>query len=204
MRWPYDQNLRSRASPADERVVARHRAVRHDPHDLAEARRQLLRGVTVVEAVALRDEEHPIVGEDETGAEMVRAPDLGLLPVDHVHVFEAPLAQSSPGHSRAGRVALPGFCIRKIHEAVVGKGRVERDIEQATLATGQHLRHASEWRGDAAILADAAEPPRPFGHEQTPVREEHQRPGMLEALRQSLDMDGARHGRRRRRARRLR
>ena len=134
---------------------------------------------------------------------MVRPPDLGLLPVDHLDVLEAVLAQASPGHCRTGQVPLARFGIRQIHEAVVGKGRVERDIEQAALATGLDLWHAREGRGDAAIWVDAAEPPRSFGHEQTPVREKGQGPGMLETLRQGLDMDGARHGRWRRRTRRL-
>ncbi len=65
-------DLRPRTRPADERVVAWHGAVGQEPHDLAEAGRQILRCVAVVETVALRDEERAITPEDETGAKMVR------------------------------------------------------------------------------------------------------------------------------------
>jgi hypothetical protein len=34
---------------------------------------------------------------------MVRAPDIGPLPVEHVHGVEAPLAQASPHYRYAGR-----------------------------------------------------------------------------------------------------
>ena len=57
------------AGTAEERVVGGHRAVRTDPHDLAEPDRQVLRPVAVREPVPLGDE--GLVGKDEPGPEMV-------------------------------------------------------------------------------------------------------------------------------------
>ena len=85
-------DLRPHAFPADEGVVARHRAVRINPDDLAEAGRQVLRLVTVVEAFAQRDEQSAVAGEDEARPEVVRALHLRLLLIDHLDVIEAALA----------------------------------------------------------------------------------------------------------------
>jgi hypothetical protein len=53
--------------------VARHRAVRINPDDLAEAGRQVLRLVAVVEAFAMRDEQSAVASEDEGRLEVARA-----------------------------------------------------------------------------------------------------------------------------------
>jgi hypothetical protein len=85
----------------------------------------------------------------------------------------------------------PGFGIGEIDETVLGKLRVQCDIEQTSLSARLDGRHVGEWLGEATVLVDTAEPPGTLGDEQAPIGEEHQSPGMLEPTGDGLDAESA-------------
>src|SRR6185436_10245795 len=91
-------DLGPRACAPDERIVFRNRAVRIDPHDLAERVAEVLRVLAVRVPVAERDEEGAVETEDETGAPVIVARDLGFLTPDHLRALEAALAESTARH----------------------------------------------------------------------------------------------------------
>ena len=200
---PVRPDLGPRVGAADEGVVARHRAVRIDPHDLAEPHREILRLLAIGEAVALRDEQGAVAAEDETGPEVIPAVHLRLLLVDHADVLEASLAEPPARHGRSGDAAGSRLRVGEVDRAVLGKAGVDRDVEQAALAPRRHVRHAGDGVGHAAVSLDVAQPPRTLGHEHAAVRQERQPPGMLEPSGDGFGPDDAVGRRWRRRARRL-
>ena len=171
-------DLRPRPVAADEWIVARDRAVRVDPHDLADRRRQVLHPFAGV-AVTERDEQRPIGTEHQPRAPVDAGPHLRLLAPDHPRVLEAGLAEPAARHRRAGP-ARAGLGERQVDQAVLGEARAERDVEEASLADRMDGRHASERRRQCAVASDQPEPARPLGDQQAPVGQERESPGMLE------------------------
>ena len=195
---PVGPYLGSGVRSAEERVVARHRAVRIDPHDLAHAGREILCSVAIGEPIALRDEQGAVAGEDETGAEVVSSVHLRLLLVDHADVLQASGAESPPRDRGSGGAAGPRLRVGEVDPAVLGEAGIDHHVEQAALASRRHLRHAPEGIGQSTVSSDAAEPPAALGHEHAAVGQEGQPPRMVEPPRDRLGTDDAVDGRRRR------
>ncbi len=183
---PVRPDLGKRVGAADERIVARHRAVGIDAHDLPLPLREILRAVAVGEAIALRDQQGAIVREHETRAEVPAAAHLRLLPVDHLHVLEPIVGESGAGHRGAGIAALSRLGKGQVDEPVFREARIERDVEQSALPAGEHLRHSPQWRRERPVARHDAKAPQPLGHEQPSVGEEGKRPRMLKSRRDRL------------------
>src|SRR5690606_36111861 len=116
------------APPLRERVVARHRAVVLEAHDLAEIRLKVLRRVELL-ALAGADPEMAVAERDAV-AVMPVARDFRHLAPDHVEILEQAAAglvehEPRPRDGRAARAAFAGLRITHVYEPVLRIGRVQ-------------------------------------------------------------------------------
>src|SRR5688572_18635274 len=101
----------ARSAFAHKGVVLRNRPVAIDAHDLAEIRREVLRGIEA-HAVARGDEERPVTPEDKPVTEMPACDGFRLLPPDHAYIAE-PVAVER----RARNGPTPQPCVLQIEVA---------------------------------------------------------------------------------------
>jgi len=100
---------------------------------------------------------------------MVPARHLRLLAIDHLHVLEAPVAESAPRDRRPGVVAIPGLGVGEIQQSILAEPRIDGDVEQPALPSREHLRCAGERRGDVSLPVDDAESSRALRDDEPPI-----------------------------------
>src|SRR5262245_41524610 len=121
---------------------------------------------------------------------MIPARDLWVLTEDHLDIVDAAVAEFA-AHNRGTRPIFARLRIGEIDETVVGEMGIERHVEKTALALGENSRHAFERFRLRAVLRDDVEPPGPFGHEHATVWQKSDAPGVIEPVRNRLDLDRA-------------
>src|SRR5687768_2907245 len=104
--------------PGDEWIVCGDRSVGFYPHDLPDARREILGLTCIVRAVALSHEHRPIPAQNNSRAEVGRADDLRLLPVDDAHVLESSVSESGASHRSSGSASFAGLGVGEVNRVV--------------------------------------------------------------------------------------
>src|SRR5262245_13147550 len=181
-------DFRFGAGLAGERIVGRHRAIRPDADDLAEVVSETLRLVARSEMLAQGQKEAVIRRLHDAAAEMIAAGARAGLAEDHLDGIEPGsgfVAQPGAGE-RGARAAVYRLGVTEVDGAILREAAVERDIEQASLARREDRRHAGERRREPAVLGDDAHAPGPFGDQHSAVRQESDRPRMIQSLRDGL------------------
>jgi hypothetical protein len=179
------------AGLADEGIVAWHRAVRFDAHDLADVIGQILRVVARLEMIAERHEQIAVGALRDAAGDIVaagRRPDLAEDDDDAVKPRR--IAGVELGARHRDVVAVIGV-EAEIDRAVLREGAIQRDIEQSGLAAAGDLGHAGQRRRQLAVARDDAHAAGPFGHQHAPVGQESQRPGMHKTAGDGFNRDRA-------------
>ena len=129
-------DLRRHAAAVRERVVARHRAVLVEPHDLAEVGIHVLRRIELL-AIAGADPQMAAAERDAV-AVVAAAVDLRRLPPDDLQVLQLAAVggerELGARDGGAARFAFTGFGIAQIHEPVVREVGMQHDVAQPALA----------------------------------------------------------------------
>jgi hypothetical protein len=163
-----------------------------DADDLAEMVAEVLRLVAGAEMVAHAEKQIVVGCLRDAAAEMIAARERAVLMEDHLHILEprsGVVEEPCTGERRA-RAAAARLGEAEIDRMVLRVAAVEHDVVQATLARGEHLRHAGEWRRELAVFADDAHAARPLRDQHAAVvGQERECPGILEAARDGLDRE---------------
>src|SRR5690606_3221325 len=127
--------------------------------------------------------------EHDAAAKMVLPVRLRLLPEDHGEVLDRVVLEAAPAE-RGRRAFAARLRERQVHEAVVREVRIERDVEQAALAFGEDVWDAFD-RVRQLLAVEDPQLAGPLGDEQPAVRQERHSPGMVQPVRETLDVDRA-------------
>ena len=113
---------------------------------------------------------------------MLTRVELRALPVDDLDVLDARLrAIDKPASSDGGVVAIfARLGVAPVDETVRREVRVERDIEEPTLAPRVDVRKPSDGFGQLPVCGDDAHAPGSLRDEHLPVRQEREPPRVLE------------------------
>src|SRR5688500_4958590 len=117
-------DLRSRAVAIDKWIVARRRTIGIDPHYFTDRRRQILRPLGVIEAIAQSHKQCAVGTKDDSRSPMVGAADFGLLAPDHLGIFQPALAEAAT-RDRGACAALAGLGERDVDQPIFFKGRAQ-------------------------------------------------------------------------------
>ena len=165
-----------------EGIVGGHAAVVVEAQQLAHVGLHVLGGVELL-PVAGADPQVAIGPEQQAVGVMALAADLRHLAPDHLQAGQGglpiPGLQPRARHRRAGGTAVTGLGVAEVHQPVLFKTGMHRDIAQAALAAVGDLRHPG-YRGGVALAVDQLQVAGLLGDQDRPVGEEGQRPGLLE------------------------
>jgi hypothetical protein len=159
---------------------------------VSEVLRLVARGEMVPHA-----EKEIVVGRlHDAAAEMIAAGERPVLVEDHRDVFEPGRAfVHQPGACKGrARARARQLGVAEINRLVASVIAVDDDVVQAALARREDLRDAGECGRELAVPGDDAQAARALGDQHSPVGQECERPGMIEALGHGLHHDVAGSG----------
>ena len=137
-------------------------------------------------AITQGDEKVPVAVEYQTRTEVHPGVGFRLQTKQHLGVVQGPAFEPSACHGRAD-AARPGLGKAEIDPAVVRELRVQDHVEQASLAVPLNWWQAINRPLDqGAVGLDHAQAPRALGNQETAIRKEGDRPGVLKALGERL------------------
>ena len=139
-------------------------------------------------ALAEREIEESGAVEDDAPAEVQPAGSLRLLDEQHAQIDQA-MALELGARELGARAALTGTGVGEVHETVLGEARMQRHLEQAALPAREDPRHAFD-RHALEIACDEIEPTGALGDEHLPIRQEGERPRVVEPFHELDHADG--------------
>ena len=180
-------DLRRSAGLAHQRVVLRRTAVAVQAHDLAEVVAGVLGLLAPVETIA-QGQYQSVIRQPGHAPTVMRSTGLSrLCGKQHLHILQLTIDQ--PRLAQTGVVGLGrAVCIAQIQLLITGELRVKEHLHQPGLGGDKPLRHAANrLRIKAAVLLDDAQAADALGYQHAAIRQEGQRPGMLQAFSHGFD-----------------
>ena len=187
--------FRLRTFSPDEGIVVRHASVGPDPHHLAQMAVEIPGLVAQLVALTEGHEQRAVPREDQPRTEMMAPVGVVVLGEDDCLLIDtAPIRiEPSPRHRRA-RTARRPLREAEEDERIPGKPGAHDHVQQPTLPTRMHRRHARQRGRNHAISVDQAQTPDTLADQHPPVRQKSQRPRYIEALRNALNTHRPRFG----------
>jgi hypothetical protein len=173
--------FRAPAGFSRERIVLGHAAVVVQTDHRSVVIAGILRAFHLA-TVTESDVEVAFAVEHDARAEVISRTQLGLHPENDLHIFKMIAFQHAARHFRSDAIAVARR-ERQIHAVVFGKLRMQCHIQQSALAYCRYVGNAADSLGiEFEILADDTQAACAFCHQHAPVRQESQRPGVLQPV----------------------